>query len=164
MWALTRSSGALDVNSVYHYLTLSHTFADTCIVAKSDTAVVGFITGFRPPKAPDTLFVWQITVAHSHRRQGVAHEMLRALLARLVDDGVCYLEATVTPTNLQSQRMFRSFAERLGAPCDESLLYPAELFPGAEHEDERLLRIGPFPAAAVQGEEKALVEQGGRHD
>jgi hypothetical protein len=32
------------------------------------------------------------------------------------------------------------------------------------HEEERLLRIGPFTAAAIQGEEKALVEKGGRHD
>jgi L-2,4-diaminobutyric acid acetyltransferase len=164
MWALTRDSGTLDLNSPYYYLTLSHQFADTCILAKSHNAVVGFIAGFRPPRTPDTLFVWQITVAHPHRRQGVAREMLRALLARLVDNGVCYLEATVTPRNLQSQRMFRSFAERLGASCEESLLYPANLFPGAQHGDERLLRIGPFIAGAVRPREKPLVEQGGKRD
>lgn len=152
MWALARDSSALDLNSPYHYLTLSHAFPDTCLVAKSGAAVVGFVTGLRPPQAPDTLFIWQITVSHAHRKQGVAHEMLRALLSRLVDDGVSHLEATVTPSNVASQRMFRSFAERLRAPCEESLLFPSDLFPGGTHEEERLLRIGPFTAGSVLGE------------
>lgn len=160
MWELARDAGSLDLNSPYYYLTLSNQFSDTCIVAKSGNQVVGFIAGFRPPAAPDTLFVWQITVAHSHRRRGLAQDMLRALMARLSNNGVRYLEATVTPSNLASQRMFRAFAEAHGAPCDESPLYAADLFPAGDHEEERLLRMGPFERARLQPERTTTTTEG----
>lgn len=76
--------------------------------------------------------------------------MLQALLSRLASDGVRHLDATVTPSNETSQHMFRSFAERLHAPCKESPLYDASLFPGGDHEEERLLHIGPFTEEAVR--------------
>lgn len=161
MWQLARNTSGLDLNSPYYYLFLADKFSDTCILAKSDNSVIGFIAGLRPPSSPDTLFVWQITVADSHRGKGIAHKMLRALLSRLVDDGAYYLDASVTPSNVASQRMFRTFAERIGVPYEESLLYPAELFPdGEQHEEERLLHIGPFTADAIR-EDTELV-QGGR--
>ncbi len=161
MWELARDAGGLDLNSSYYYLFLADKFSDTCILAKSDNEVIGFIAGLRPPPSLDTLFVWQITVADAHRRKSIAHKMLRALLSRLVDDGTRYLDASVTPSNVASKQMFRSFAERIGAPCEESLLYPAELFPdGEQHEEERLLRIGPFAADAVR-EEREPAQQGG---
>lgn len=163
IWALASDSGALDVNSPYFYLTFCNQFADTSIVAKSDSGVVGFIAGMRPPDQADTLFVWQIAVSPTHRGRGVAHEMLCTLLGRLADNGVRYLEATVTPANEASQRMFRSFAGRLGAACEESLLYSADMFPKGRHEDEWLLRIGPISAAAMRSDQekrdaKALAE------
>lgn len=164
MWTLTRDSDALDLNSPYFYLTVSQYFADTSIVAKVDhehagSDVVGFVAGLRPPASPDTLFVWQIGVAASHRRQGVAHDMLLALLDRLAGDGVRYLDATVTPSNEASQRMFRSLAARLGAPCEESELYPAALFPGEDHEQERRLHIGRFTMDAVRTHTREYAEQ-----
>ena len=143
MWELARDSGTLDVNSPYFYLTLANQLADTCIVARSDNTVVGFIVGFRPPRMPDTLFVWQITTSNNHRRKGLGRGMLRALMDLLAGDGVRYLEATVTPSNEASMRMFRSFAEAYDAPCSQSELYPNSLFPDG-HEAEHLLRMGPF--------------------
>lgn len=165
MWALAREAGTLDLNTPYYYLTFAGVFDDTCIVAKSDAGkVVGFIAGFRPPRQPDTLFVWQIATAPSYRGRGIAHKMLRDLLSRLAEDGVRYLNATVTPSNEASDRMFRSFAERTGAPCEESLFFPADYFPEGDHEEERLLRIGPFAAGALRENEGELVKTGGDGD
>jgi L-2,4-diaminobutyric acid acetyltransferase len=151
MWELARDSGALDLNSPYFYLTLSNQLSDTCIVARSGNEVVGFIVGFRPPKLSDTLFVWQITVSDSQRRKGIGHAMLRAIMSRLADDGIRYLEATVTPSNEASHRMFTSFARSYNAPCDETPLYPSDLFPNG-HEAEHLLRMGPFDPVALKTE------------
>lgn len=161
MWALARDSGTLDLNSSYYYLTLSSQFSDTCIVAKSDSGdLAGFITGFRPPNSPDTLFVWQIATDHAYRGRGIAHEMLRRLLLRLQPEGVRYLSATVTPSNTPSQRMFRSFAEKMGAPCEESLLFTQNDFPAGNHEEERLLRIGPISAGALEERQASPVSRG----
>lgn len=159
MWRLARDAGTLDLNSPYYYLTLSNQFSDTCIVARSDNEVVGFVAGFRPPGAPDTLFVWQITVADAQRGRGVARGMLRALMSRLSSDGVRYLEATVTPSNSASRRMFGAFAEAYGAPREESPLYASDLFPSGDHEEERLLRMGPFDAALLQSQRAATTTE-----
>jgi L-2,4-diaminobutyric acid acetyltransferase len=159
MWEIARDSGTLDLNSPYFYLIFSDQFADTSIVARSDNDVVGFVCGFRPPQRPEALFIWQIAVAPSQRRRNIGHDMLRELMIRLCD-GVRYLEATVTPSNLPSQRMFRSFASAHQAPCEETPFYGVDLFPTGEHEEERLLTMGPFERSALREERSAVSGRG----
>lgn len=143
----------MDVNSSYAYLLFTQYFSDTCIVADAEGELVGFVLGFRPPDQQDTLFVWQITVDPSLRGRGIGVDMLGTLLERLSDD-VRYLEATITPSNLASQRMFQAVARRFGAPYDEETtpLFPRDLFPGSEHEDELLIHIGPIDVTAGKPE------------
>src|SRR5699024_2622490 len=62
IWRIVQESGVLDLNSAYMYLLLSKDFADTCIVAERDNQLVGFATGYRPPKRPDSIFLWQIGI------------------------------------------------------------------------------------------------------
>lgn len=145
MWRLARDSGGLDLNSPYTYLMLSRFFTDTCAIARDGDSIAGFIAGFRPPRSPDTLFVWQITVDPNARERGLGRRMLAWLLGSLAADGVHYLDASVTPSNEASQRMFKGLAREMGVPCAETLLFPADAFPpGQAHEEEVLLRIGPF--------------------
>lgn len=70
--------------------------------------------------------------------------MLGKLLSRLSGEGVTYLDATVTPSNTDSSRMFRRFADWVGAECREELMYETGHFPKDDHEEEWLLRIGPI--------------------
>jgi len=70
----------LDTNSVYCNLLQCSDFADTAIAAENAQGeLVGFISGYRPPARPDTLFVWQVAVDSSMRGQGLALRMLLAL-------------------------------------------------------------------------------------
>ena len=72
-----------------------------------------------------------------------------ALLDELVErTGATHLEATVTPSNLASETLFRRFGARNGAPVATDELFSEELFPPG-HEAEILFRIGPLgkPAA-----------------
>lgn len=106
--------------------------------------------------------MWQITVAPPHRGQGIGVEMLASLLERLAKD-VRYLEATITPSNTASQRMFQALARRFDAPYVESAtpLFPREVFPGGDHEEERAIRIGPLgatPREPVQAARTASAE------
>lgn len=140
LWEIADASRVLDVNSRYAYVLWCRDFAATSIVARLDGRVVGFVTGYRRPDQPDTLFVWQVAVHESARGRRAAATMLDDLVARV---GVPFLETTVTDDNAASLAMFSGLAERTGAPMDRTELFGrAEL--GAEHDPEFLYRIGPM--------------------
>ena len=70
---IAAATETLDVNSTYAYLLMATDFAETSIVVVGvDGAVCGFITGYRPPRRPDTLFVWQVAVAPDAQGRGLA--------------------------------------------------------------------------------------------
>jgi L-2,4-diaminobutyric acid acetyltransferase len=141
MWRL--ADGAVDRNSPYSYLMLCEHFADTCAIGTIDGAPVGFVTGFRLPADAETVFVWQIVTMPESRGSGVATALLDHLVDRPTVPRTRFIEATVTPDNAASMKLFRGFAHRRSAACDEALQFAASDFPVA-HEPEHRLRIGPF--------------------
>lgn len=145
---LVTETGVLDLNSTYAYLLLSTDFAQTSIVAELDGRLQGFITGYLPPLRPDVLFVWQVAVAPTAQRGGLAAAMLDALVDRVRSErnGVpLTVEATVSPGNASSRAFFGAFARRHGVPLTEHVHFTADqLDPDGAHEDEPLLRIGPI--------------------
>ena len=141
---LVQASPPLEPNSLYAYLLLCSHFAEDGVVAKCGDQLVGFVCGYRIPQHPDTLFVWQIAVHPDFRGGGLGRSMLDAILEREGSAGIGYIEATVTPSNASSYRLFSSFAKRHGCSCDTRDFFGAELFAGSGHEPEHLLRIGPL--------------------
>lgn len=149
LWALARDTHVLDLNSPYAYALWCRDFAETSVVASTDRAI-GFITGYRRPDEPETLFVWQVAVAPVARGQGIAGRMLDALLVRPTDaaERFTHLETTITDDNAASRRLFTSFAERHHAQLERRPLFESRHFPDEPdvgHEPEVLHRIGPFP-------------------
>lgn len=147
LWRLARDSQTLDLNSVYTYVLWCRDFAATSVVARSAAGVCGFIIGFARPEQPRTLFVWQVAVDGAQRGRGLAHRMLDYL----ADDRFGYLEATVTPGNMPSDRLFSSFARGRKAALERTPLFGTELFPG-DHEPEVLYRIGPLGSCLPAGD------------
>lgn len=145
MWELARDSGVLEPNSSYAYLMFAKFFAETCVLAVEDGKPVGFVTGFIPPKAPQTLFVWQIGVSPTHRGRGIAKEMLHELLQRLGRKDVRYLEATVTMSNDASKALFTGMAKKYATRCKITECFSAGVFPEGAHEAEWTYRVGPIP-------------------
>ncbi|HEX7036306.1 MAG TPA: diaminobutyrate acetyltransferase [Pseudomonadales bacterium] len=136
----------LDRNSRYcNLLQVSH-FARTAVVAEQDGELVGSITGYLKPDAPDTLFIWQVAVHARARGQRLATRMMDAIVDRDVCRGVRFMETTIEPGNAASWRAFEKFAEARSAPMQRSLLFTRERHFAGTHGDEVLLRIGPFGA------------------
>lgn len=147
VWELVRGAGTLDLNSAYCYLLLCDRYRDTCAIAVQEGRVVGFVSAFIAQDRPDTLFVWQIAVDAAVRGRGVATELLRDIAEGCGNRSkIRYIEATVSPSNRASNRLFERYAASRGAELayyDGG--YAAALFPvGQAHEDEPLLRIGPL--------------------
>lgn len=142
MWELVKRS-TLDLNSAYKYLMMAEYFSGTCIVAKENDELVGFIAGFIEPEKPDTVFVWQVGVDASQRGRGVASRMLDALLESPACEKVKYLEATITDDNHASQKLFKGLARKMDTSCEVFETFPEEAFPDG-HDAEFTYRIGPL--------------------
>lgn len=147
LWRIARDSKTLDLNSPYSYVLWCRDFAATSVVARAGDEVRGFVTGFDRPEDPGTLFVWQVAVDEEWRGRALAGRML----AHLADRGHRFVEATVTPDNIASDRLFTAFARDRGAELRRTPLLPGELFPG-DHQPEVLYRIGPMDAHVTSGD------------
>lgn len=147
MWRLAGATG-MDVNSPYAYTLWCRDFATTSVVARdTDGRVAAYVTGYVRPDSPDTYFLWQVAVDSAYRGQRLARRMLDFIGDAIAEQGLRYLEATVTPDNAASRALFASFARDRGTEAVWSPLFAEEHFPtddGERHEPEDLVRIGPF--------------------
>jgi L-2,4-diaminobutyric acid acetyltransferase len=154
VWRLIRDCGGLDLNSSYAYLLLCDRFRETCTVARSsslaDEELAGAALGFRVPRQPDTLFVWQVAVRPEARGAGLGVALLDVLGAAQACHGVRFIEAHVAPQNRASEALFRKFARLRQAPLMFQAGFAADDFPD-RHAAERLVRIGPMGHGAPSG-------------
>ncbi len=138
-----RINPPLDMNSVYcNVLQCTH-FSETCVVAKKDGQIVGYVTGYRQPKNPNVFFLWQVGVGQEGRGMGLATRMMQAILARESCRGVTELQTTITKSNEPSRKLFAGFARKEGADIKEEEAYFNREQLG-DHEAESLFRIGPL--------------------
>ena len=147
LWRIARDSRALDLNSPYSYVLWCRDFAATSVVARADGRVRGFFIGFARPDEPGTLFVWQVAVEAAWRGRALASRMLD----HLADRGHRFVEATVTPDNTASDRLFAAFARDHGAELTRTRLFAEDDFPG-DHAPEDLYRIGPLDTRVTRGD------------
>ncbi|MFC3999799.1 diaminobutyrate acetyltransferase [Nocardiopsis sediminis] len=154
LWRLARDAG-LDLNSPYAYALWCRDFAATSVAARDPGGELrGFVTGYVRPDAPDTYFLWQVGVDPAFHGRRLGRRMLDHIGDRIAARGLTHLEATVTPGNTASRRLFASFARDRGAEARWSPLFGREHFPHelpGEHEPEELVRIGPLDRAARPG-------------
>lgn len=142
MCELVKKSKKLDLNSSYFYVAMSHWFSDTCKVALDTTnnQLIGTVIGFRMPSDQDTLVIWQIAVDERYRGQRMAMRLLDEVAASA---RICYLEATIAPSNLSSLRLFEKWAAEKNASVVVSEGFGLDCFPN-NHEREDNYRIGPL--------------------
>lgn len=134
----------LDPNSIYCNLLHCSHFAQTGAAAWSEQNLVGFVSGYRVPERPHTLFVWQVAVSTAARGQGLGKRLIRDILDRQGNQDITHLETTITPDNEASWALFRGLARDLGAAVSDSVLFDQKAHFHDRHGSEVLLSIGPF--------------------
>jgi len=145
IYTQVKNSPPLELNTYYAYLLITTHFRDTSVVVSTiDDRVLGFIAGYRIPCRMNTLFIWQICTDKSMRGKGLAKKMVRQILIREENDDIKFIEATVTPNNIDSNIFFKSLASFF--QCDFSCkdFFKKEDFIPLNHEEEILYRIGPI--------------------
>jgi len=134
----------LDSNSCYCNLLQCSHFSDTSILAEYQGQVVGFISGYHKPQAPDTLFVWQVAVSPKARGCGLATQMLLQLLAAEANRSVSHVETTITEDNAPSWALFTRLASQCNALLERALIFDRSTHFNDQHDSELLVRIGPL--------------------
>src|SRR5690606_25135214 len=120
-------------------------FRETCVLAERDGALLGWISAYRPPSAPERLFIWQVAVDGAARGQGLALKMLAAPPSRPAVAGERALTTTITEDNDASWRLFQAFARRHGATLTKSPRFEREAHFAGAHDTEWEAHIAPLP-------------------
>ena len=141
VWELVAACAPLDENSMYCNLIQCDHFRDTCILAERDGKVVGWISGYRLPYDPETLFVWQVAVSDVARGEGLAKRMLGRLLDRDDCAGVTRLQTTITRDNDASWGLFKSFARGEDAQFDAQAHFTRDTHFRGYHATEHMVTI-----------------------
>lgn len=157
--ALIANCPPLDRNSLYCNLLQCTHFSATSALAEQGGEVVGFVSGYRLPDRPETLFVWQVAVDRIARGRALGKRLILDILSRPVCAGVSMLETTVTQSNSASQAMFDKIAAVLDAPLRRTLLFDRDRHLGGHHDSELLISIGPFQ---IPGQDKST--EGNNYD
>lgn len=125
--ALICACPPLDVNSLYAYALLALHHASTCFVAIRDGQLCGAVTGYIKPTQPDTYFLWQIAIAPNQQGSGLGSALLDHVARyALQQNNLHFLETTISPGNMASQRLFRRFAQRHQVDCQQHSLFSAQ--------------------------------------
>ncbi|ESX45206.1 diadenosine tetraphosphatase [Mesorhizobium sp. LSHC424B00] len=144
VWDLIAKCPPLDRNSLYCELLLCTDFADTCVLAERAGAVVGWMSAYRRPSEPSTLFIWQIAVHPEKRSTGVGKGMIISALNRPSCESVTHIKATVTLSNRASKLLFAGVARDLRAPIRQALCFDRDFHFKGQHESEHTIAIGPI--------------------
>ena len=138
----------LDTNSMYCNLLQSSHFAETAVAAVLENELVGFISGYRIPQRPETLFVWQVAVGEKARGQGLAGRMLKEILLREQNRDIKRIETTITPDNKASWALFESLARKLDTEISSIVMFDRKQHFADQHDTEMLVKVGPFKPIA----------------
>ncbi|WP_394361454.1 diaminobutyrate acetyltransferase [Amycolatopsis sp. SB7-3] len=137
---LVRRSGRLDVNTRYAYLIWCRDFASTSLLAEHDGRILGFVTGYRPPRDPAVYFAWQSAIDQDRPVPGLAFAMMDEITRRVRADGARTFETTVNPGNRAIIMLIRKLAAEYAGELEISELFgAAEL--GDGHDVEMLYRF-----------------------
>lgn len=120
------------------------------MVAERGGVIIGWISGYRPPSAPDRIFVWQVAVHPDARGLGLGQSMLAALVRRPAVRGATHLITTITDENIASWRMFTGFARKRRLEIARAPYFEKGAHFAGAHETEHLVTIGPFNSLSDQ--------------
>lgn len=126
-------------------LLCSH-FSKTCTVADDEGRIAGFVSAYRLPERPQTLFIWQVAVDPDYRGRALATRLVHAVVERFAAGEIDRMETTISPSNIPSRKLFERIASELGTDITHAPFFTEEQFGEEAHEAEELYTIGPIEA------------------
>jgi L-2,4-diaminobutyric acid acetyltransferase len=142
IWKLVKSSNTLDLNSEYCYFMLASIVSKQCAIVKEkkNKKIVGFLSCIISPENMQNLFIWQICVAESAKKNGLAKQMVDYVVKNQKKP-IEYIHVTISANNEASLALFNSLAKGYKASIEREVFINSNQFNG-NHETEYLYKIG----------------------
>jgi L-2,4-diaminobutyric acid acetyltransferase len=98
----------LENYSEHFYKIILRYFRNTCLLAKINEEIVGFVYCFKSQVDKNKLFLWQIGVSSKYRNKKIAKKLIDRIEIIAKDIGCKIIELTVDPENIPSQNFFKN--------------------------------------------------------
>ncbi len=147
--ALIAKCAPLDRNSMYANLLQCSHFQATCVTARRDGVLIGWVSGYLLPDDPNSYFLWQVAVDESARGEGLPKRMIVEVLSRTACADVRQLKTSITRNNQASWGLFSSVARHLKADMRDEVMFEKDKHFDGHHDTEHLVTIGPFDIKEV---------------
>ncbi|MBF0274792.1 MAG: diaminobutyrate acetyltransferase [Nitrospinae bacterium] len=141
IYYLVKKCPSLDLNSIYFYYLLCKDFFNTCVVATYEGQLIGFLSAYRKPHNPLSLFVQQIVVLDNKKEIDLEMQMLSWLYKKLNPITMKEIETTVSTSNKVSEKLFKQFAFNKGFLVKKSVFLKESQFGEGIHEQEILYTL-----------------------
>ncbi|KUJ76214.1 hypothetical protein AVO45_12940 [Ruegeria marisrubri] len=116
-------------------------FGETSIIAELNGEVVGAVLAYVLPYDPQTLFIWQVTVAEGEEGKGLASLMLGQLMRRDACADVTRVQTAIPSSDEHAWTLFRRFAHWQRTRMDIQPFVTQALKPHRRHENDNLVTI-----------------------
>lgn len=116
-------------------------FRETSVLAEQDGALIGFVSAYRLPNDPQTLFVWRVDVSETARDTGLASLMMGHLMRVQACDGVTRVQTAIKPSDESAWTLFRRFARWQRSRMDIQPFITQALTPFNQHDTEMMVTI-----------------------
>jgi L-2,4-diaminobutyric acid acetyltransferase len=90
----------------HFYKIMLRYFRNSCVLAKLDDDIVGFMLGFTSQVDKDIFFLWQIGVKSDMQNRRIGKKILEETERLAKNIGCTKIHTTVDPGNIHSQRLF----------------------------------------------------------
>lgn len=146
---MVKDNAKLDDNSEYTYALWCSYFADNSAVALDGEEMLAFVTGFRPPSAPETYFLWQTAAKARHGIPNLGVDLIEYAAEREIANGARVIEASVAEDNKPIRMLMKTLCRRFGGELKIGVLFDSDTLSAGdgEHHDEILFRIELPPCA-----------------
>lgn len=130
-----------DFSSLKGDLVYNPAFRETSVVAELEGKIVGFVSAYRLPFDPETLFIWHVDVAESARDTGLSSLMLGHLMRQLSCVEVRRVQTAIPQCDERAWALFRRFARWQRSRMEIQPFITQALTPFARHEVDHLVTI-----------------------
>lgn len=108
------SCAPLDVHTAFTYWVMFEHWGDLCFVLLEDDRIAGYVSAIGSGRHQDTIYVWQIGVVEELRHQGMAQQLISAVIGAAVAKGYRKAQVSIAKGNEASRRAFERYATSRG--------------------------------------------------